>query len=99
MSVLEGIWVHMEQIDEPEERKSMKSATAEVQEVRRDNNISVVTEIKDGGMPWEGGGGYPKTTGKPNGAAVAAKVAPKVAPKAAPTAEPEPEAEAGLMWM
>ena len=74
-SVLEGAWVHMHSIDEPEERKGFQSATAEVQEERKAGKISIVTEIKEGGEPWAGGGGIP-ATGKANGAATVAAPVP-----------------------
>ena len=76
-SVLEGTWVHVAPIPEPEERKTFR-ATAATGEAAQDQpnrpgTISVVTEIKDEGKPWEGSGGIPENvpavkaaTGKPS---------------------------------
>lgn len=78
-SVLDGMWVHTAQIDEPEERKAFANKMSEAQVEKRDRKISVVTEIKDNGKPWEGTGGMP------SGAAVAAKAAaPRVNGQTAP---------------
>ncbi len=76
---LDGIWVHTVRVPEPEERKSFQSATSEAQQQKTgDGKIAVVSEILDGGKPWEGTGGVPKKgkgTVKPkvNGAPVAGK--------------------------
>ncbi len=88
LSVFEGAHVHIQNQDEPEERKGYASATAEVAgEPRRVNKIAVVTEIKEGGAPWEGGGGIPVNgTAKKALAKPVAKVTPKVTPKTVPVA-------------
>lgn len=58
ISTIDGIFVHITNIDEPAERAGFASATAEVaQEQRKPGKVAVVTEILDGGSPWEGGGG------------------------------------------
>ena len=89
LSVLEGAWVHLTNQDPPEERKNyQKSATAEVtqEEPRKDNKITVIAEILEGGAPWEGGGGVPK--GKVTPIAKAAPLAPKpAAPQVAQASE------------
>lgn len=91
LSVLDGVWAHTAQIPEPEERKGFASnaATSEVEQPQRRGNakIPVVTEILDGGKPWEGGGGLPEAkpttaAAKPGPKAVAARPAPAAAPAA-----------------
>lgn len=102
-SVLDGVWVHTQQIPEPEDRKGFASGTGEVEEEKRKpGKIPVVTEIKDDGKPWEGTGGFDFKQ-----AEVAAPVkpspraaGPRAAPRAAPTrptavAAPAPVAAAG----
>ncbi len=75
LTPLDGMWVHVQNVPEPEERKGFaQSATGEAagmpQEDRK-RTIAIVTEIKEGGAPWDGGGGVPdaaapaKTTAKP----------------------------------
>lgn len=101
LSVLDGVHVHLTNVPEPEERKGFQSKTSEVQEDRKPGMISVVTEIKDDGKPWEGTGGIPTATTaatKPNGkpapaAAAQTKAAPK---KAAPSTGGEDTMEAAL---
>ena len=73
LAVLDGMWVQVIQVPEPEERKSFVStaASAEVQgEPRRDNKISVATAILDNGKPWEGTGGIPDAADFANGPVV-----------------------------
>lgn len=93
VSVLEGIHVHMQNIDEPAERASFQSQTGDVQATARTpGKIAIVTEILEEGKPWEGTGGLPEAgTKKPAGKATAAKIAPKPAAKAK---EKEPEVDA-----
>jgi len=88
LSVLDGIHVHMEQQDEPEERKGFQSQTGEaageMNANRGPKKIAVVTEIKDDGKPWEGTGGIPeaapaKPAAKVNGKPAAAKPVAKPA--------------------
>src|ERR1700674_3567054 len=52
LSVVEGLWVHMANVPEPEERKGYKSKTGEAAIADQPRTIPVVSEIKDGGMPW-----------------------------------------------
>lgn len=95
LSVLDGVHVHMANIPEPEERKGFQSKLDEVEaEPRKNKTIAVITEILEGGAPWEGGGGIPVKGAPVNGSGRApAKSAPAAkaasAPKAA-TAKPTP---------
>lgn len=75
LSVLEGVWVHMANVPEPEERKSFKSKTGEAAGDDRVKMIPVVTEIKDDGKPWEGTGGIPEDKPAPKGKGTTAKPA------------------------
>jgi hypothetical protein len=97
LSVLDGIHVHINNVDPPD-RSGFTSNMSETQEAtgeRKDGKIPVVTEIKDDGKPWEGTGGIPSATAKGKVApkAAAPKVAPKVAPKAAPKAPADTDLE------
>lgn len=57
-TAIDGVWVHTQQIPEPEDRKGFGGAkTGEMEEQRTPGMIPVVTEIKEGGKPWEGTGG------------------------------------------
>ncbi len=87
ISVLDGVWVHIVNEDEPLERASFKSNTAEVQEERKIGKVAVVSEILEGGAPWEGGGQLPEA---PVAAAPRAVAAPAARPAAArpPAARP-----------
>lgn len=98
ISPLDGIHVHIANIPEPEERKSFQGGSmSEVegqQGPRRPGVIPVVSEIKEDGKPWEGGGGVPeaeapKAKAKP-GAKPAAKAAPAKAAPAKPAAKAKP---------
>lgn len=94
LSVLDGVHVHLANIPEPVERASFQSKTGEAAEERKPGVIAVVTEIKDGGAPWDGGGGIPEAGAPaPKAKAVAAKPAVRAAvkPKAAPVAAPAEE--------
>jgi hypothetical protein len=85
LTPLDGVWVHVQNVPEPEERKgfaqSQTGEAAGMPQEDRKRTIAIVTEIKEGGMPWEGGGGVPT-----NGATPAAKSPAKAAPKPAPAA-------------
>jgi hypothetical protein len=101
LSVLDGVHVHVVQIPEPEERKGFAAAsTGEAAEVRQERKIAVVSEIKEDGKPWEGGGGIPDATAKPKGKVapkpVAGKALVKAAPKAAAPAPVEAAADDDL---
>lgn len=88
LTVIDGVWAHVVQIDPPDSRKNMQSNTAEVATAvnRPPGKITVVSEVLDGGAPWEGGGGVPKT-GK-----VVAKAAVKPGPVPVVAAAPAPVA-------
>lgn len=95
VSVLDGVWVHVTNVDEPAERATYGTGTAEVQQDRRINKIAIVTEIKEGGAPWEGGGGTETPEpAKPVIVKPIAKVTPKVTPKATPAPAPPVEVPA-----
>jgi len=84
VSVLDGIWVHTQNVPAPETRKNLGAQTGEAaqeQQNRGPDMICVVTEIKDDGKPWEGTGGMPEGAGE-----APAAPAPKAAPK--PAAKP-----------
>lgn len=105
LTAIDGTWVHTQNVAEPEDRKGFGAATGEVAQERAQQGpqmISVVTEIKDDGKPWEETGGMPEGAGEPAPAPkpaarpafkpVAAKpaAAAKVAARpAAPVAEAE----------
>lgn len=81
-SVLDGMWAHMSHIPEPEGRKSYKAKTADdFQQSDRPRTIVIVSEVMEGGKPWEGGGGVPDT---------AVSAAPAAPVAAAPPARPAP---------
>ncbi|MBU6231692.1 hypothetical protein KGP36_03405 [Patescibacteria group bacterium] len=79
LSVLEGMWVHMANVPEPEGRKAFISKTGESAVEDKPRTIAVVSEIKDDGKPWEGTGGIPEAAPapkvKPNGSAKPAATA------------------------
>lgn len=92
ISVLDGIWVRIDSIPEPEERKGFGSTGEVQQEKKGTSKIPVVTEILDGGKPWEGTGGIPDVDAP---AAPAVKAGPKGVVKPA-AAKPAPAAAAEL---
>lgn len=94
-STIDGVWAHLHNIPEPEERKGFGgSKTGEVAEERRAGTIAVVSEILDDGKPWEGSGGFeqpaaPAPVAPPAARRGVVQVAPaKVGPKA--VAKPAP---------
>jgi hypothetical protein len=91
---LEGTWVYIQHIDEPAERATFQSNTAEVSAApRTPKKIAVVGEIIQGGKPWEGGGGWPD---KPVQAApVNGSPSPMAPPVAAPAPPPPPAGNQG----
>lgn len=95
ISTLIGTHVHMTNIPEPEERKGFqnKAATGEAaQEDRRAGTVAVVSEILDGGAPWEGGGGIPEAAPAKPAAKVNGKVATPIRKTvAAPPPPPAPD--------
>lgn len=86
--VLDGVWVHTQNIPEPEEKKAFskraraKTGAASMMGGQEDEDrvrlVTVVTEILDGGKPWEGSGGIPDAD-----APIVAKTAPKPAARPA----------------
>jgi len=94
ISVLDGIWVHMQNVPEPEERKGFaQSATGEAAGMPQDDRkrtIAIVTEIKEGGAPWRGGGGVPT-----NGSVAKAITKPTAKLATAAPVPTAPAAEAG----
>lgn len=115
LSVLDGVWVTVDSVKEPDERKSYRQSSATATAIagvvggagvadpaqagfdqNRTNMIAVVTEIIEGGAPWEGGGGIPEAPkGKAKAAPkAAAKPVPVAAPKAAAKVPPPPPAAA-----
>lgn len=105
LGVLEGAWVHMQNVAEPEGRKGFRAASGEAagQVEDKPRTIAVVSEIKEDGRPWEDSGGVPEvgtaaeapTTVAKSKVAVktALKVATKVAPAPVEAAEEEDEAD------
>lgn len=83
LTVLDGLWAHTQNVPEPEERKNFGAKTGDVQEERRAGVISIVSEILEGGKPWEGGGGLPEEGQAP---APAAAPAPRAVARPAPVA-------------
>lgn len=97
-SVLDGVWVHIQSMKAPEERKSFGAKTGEAEDEPRNDMISVPTEVLPDGKPWEGTGGLPADAAPAAPAPVAAApvrragvaraVAPVAAAPAARTAAP-----------
>jgi hypothetical protein len=95
LATLDGIHVHVQNIPEPEGRKEMRARNRTGESTgepdTRTRTISVVTEIKEDGKPWEGTGGLPTAGTLPT-----KKAGPKGIVKAAPAAAaPVAEAEGG----
>lgn len=88
LRAIDGVWLHIVHIPEPEERKGFgAAATGEAQpEPRRNQTIAVCGEILDGGKPWEGGGGIPEA--KPAASTKIARMPTRPGPKAPPAAPP-----------
>lgn len=86
-TAIDGIWVHVTNVDEPSERAGFQTNTGDVaNQPRKNNKIAIVTEIKDDGKPWEGGGGLPEA---PKAAAPTPKAAPKPVSVPKPAAAPQ----------
>lgn len=102
ISPLDGIWVHTALVPEPAERKGFGAKTGEAAEEERKGSglVPIVTEVKEGGKPWEGGGGIPEEGAPvvvvaPPVAKVAGTIKPRVLGKpAAPVAPVVEEAAA-----
>lgn len=92
LRAIDGVWGHIVNIPEPEGRKGFAGASTgdATPEPRKNQQIAVVSEILDGGAPWDGGGGMPEAAPKAP-AKVAGKIAPKPAPiRPAPRTAPAP---------
>lgn len=76
VSTIDGVWLHIQSVPEPEERKGYGAKTGEVEQERRVGKVPIATEIKDDGKPWEGTGGIPEEA--PAAAPKAAAAKPKV---------------------
>lgn len=100
LTVLDGVWVHVHSIPEPEERKAFKTSNvAETsQEDRRPGTISIVSEILPKGAPWEdNGGGIPEKGAAPATTAAAVKPNGKALGKVATTpVAPAPQPDGGV---
>lgn len=96
LTVLDGIWVHTQNVPEPEERKGFgtRAATGEAattEPEKRGNQLTtVITEILEGGKPWEGGGGIPAEGAAPVAAPAKAPAKPNLRPVSRPAAAPAP---------
>lgn len=89
LSAIDGTWMHIQPVPEPEERKSFRKTAAtgeaaEEDEPRGSGLMPACTGFIDGGKPWEGGGGF-QFVQQPAPAAPPTAPARRVAP-AAPTA-------------
>lgn len=88
LTTIDGLWAHVQNIPAPEDRKSFASGAKtgddeQQEEFKGGDTIAIVSEILEGGKPWEGTGGLPE--------AVAPAATPKAAPArvaAAPAARP-----------
>lgn len=98
ISVLDGLWAHIQNQPAPAERKQFGSKTAEregEEEQKGPDLVPVVTEILQGGEPWNGGGGLPDAASAPAPKAPAARpAAARAAAPAARTAAPARRAPA-----
>lgn len=95
LSTLDGVWVHVHPIPEPEERKTMKARnTSEFEADSGPKTIPIVTEILPGGKPWENGGGMPEGAAAP-AKTVAAAASTTRRRAAAPPPPPPPPAAGG----
>lgn len=91
---LDGIWVHIQTVKAPEERKTFGVKTGEAEDEVRNDTISVVSEILADGRPWEGTGGLPEDAAPAAPAPVAAPVRRTGPARAAAPAAPAPRAAA-----
>lgn len=95
LTTIDGVWVHTQNVPEPEDRKGFGAATGEVeQQVRKAGTIPIVTAILENGKPWEGGGGLKAAAAPVAGPKPKVAAGPKPGPKAAPKAGPRPVAPA-----
>lgn len=97
LSAIDGTWMHIQPVPEPEERKSFRktAATGEAQEddePRGNGLMPACTGFIEGGKPWEGGGGFGFVQQAPAAPAAPARVATRPAPVAARPAAVAPAA-------
>lgn len=93
LTPLDGIWVHLTNVPEPESRKDMRKNTpktgeVEEEEIKSSGTVPVVSEIKDDGKPWEGTGGFEFQAAPAPAPAARPAARPGVRPAAAPPARP-----------
>jgi hypothetical protein len=96
-TAIDGIWMHIKPMPEPEERKSFRkqAATGEAQEddePRGNGLVPICTEILEGGKPWEGGGGFTAMAAPPAAQPARPAAAPNRRTAAAPATAPAPVA-------
>jgi hypothetical protein len=95
LSVLKGTWVHM-QPTEAKDWKTIRAQVATTGEADEDEGgggndfVTVVSEIKQGGMPWEGGGGIPEEGATPKKGLLAKKPPAPAAAKGLKKTPPPP---------
>jgi hypothetical protein len=90
-STIDGVWGHVTNVDEPAERASFKSNTAEIQqEERKPGKVAVVSLILEGGAPWEGGGGFEAPAAAPPVQAPPVRPGPKPVTAAPAAVAPKP---------
>lgn len=104
LSTIDGAHVHLQNIDEPKDRKDMRErrktqtgeGAMEEEEFSGPSTVVVVTQILDGGAPWEGGGGVPEAAAPAPAAKIAAKPVVAARPTVVarrPTPPPTPVAQ------
>lgn len=94
-TVIDGIHVEVTQVPEPSERATFIKQQNALNEAaptedRRPQNISIVSEIKDNGKPWEGSGGIPAAGAPAVAPAPVSKPNGLARPAAAPAQTPAP---------
>jgi len=90
-TTIDGVWAHVTNVDEPAERATYKSNTAEIQqEERKPGKVAVVSLILEGGAPWEGGGGFEAPAATPPVQAPPVRPGPRPVPAVAPVAATRP---------
>lgn len=101
LATIDGAWLHIQNVPEPEERKALRSRTGEAaledEVASGSGTVPVVSEILEGGAPWDGGGGWPlEEAPAPTKAAPKAPAKPgprPVTPAARKAVAPPPEPE------
>jgi hypothetical protein len=62
LSVLDGIWINVMSVDPPDRSGFGSDMGDNQQDQQKAFKLPIVTEVLDGGKPWEGGGGVPDGT-------------------------------------